>query len=134
MSLTPKELRRQQRQSLAEHEVALMDAIRQVAMLAPDEWPDSKLLAHTRRGLDRAVLHGLDTQPDILNFLSFRHLYGERFDEFPAVRQYLQRTDLPASNRMQHMMLELPFGIWDVVRRRTPPGPSPSGIDPQEQP
>jgi len=74
------ELRRQQRAALQAQEVTLAQAVREAAYLNPEDWPDDALLAHTRRGLDRAVLHGLDTQPDILGFLSFRHLLGERFD------------------------------------------------------
>ena len=123
----PTEQRRQQRAALQEHEVALATAVRGAANLNPRDWPDEALLAHTRRGLDRAVLHGLDTQPDILGFLTFRHLFGERFDEVPAVRQYLARTDLPSDQRMQRMMLELPFDIWQQVGQSTPPGPSPEG-------
>ncbi len=132
--LTPKELRHQLRLSLAEKELELMKAVREVANLNPQDWPDGKLLPHTRRGLDRAVFNRLTTQPDILNFLSFRHLFGERFDEFPAVRKFLDRNDLPASQRMQLMMLELPMAIWDVVIRRTPPGHSALGIDREEKP
>ena len=121
------EQRRQQRAALQAQEVSLAQAVREAAHLSPDDWPDEVLLAHTRRGLDRAVLHGLDTQPDILGFLSFRHLFGERFDEVPAVRQYLARTDLPGDQRMQRMMLELPFDAWQQVGQSTPPGPSPEG-------
>lgn len=134
MPLSNTELRRQQRAALQAHEAMLADAVREVAQLGRRDWPANALLEHTRRGLDRAVLHGLDTQPDLLSFLAFRHLFGERFDEFPAVRRHLARTDLPSGHRMQHMMLTLPLGIWDVVRRRTPPGPSPLGIHPEETP
>jgi len=45
----------------------------------------------------------------------------------PAVRQYLARTDLPSDQRMQRMMLELPFDVWQQVGQSTPPGPSPEG-------
>jgi len=129
MNLQPDEIRRQQREALRQHETALMQALRQSANLDAAQWPDTVLLPHTQRGLDRAVVHGLSTQPDILSFLTFRHLFGERFDEFPAVRDFLARQDLPTANRVQLMMLELPFAIWDIVKRRTPAGPSPSGIE-----
>jgi len=71
---------------------------------------------------------GLSTPDDVIGFLALRHQFGERFDEFPAVRKFLSRTDLPPEGRIQLMMLELPMGIWDVVRRRTPAGESSSPL------
>ncbi len=102
--------------------------MRQTCHLSEQDWPHDRLLAHTRRGLDRAVGWGLSTPDDVIGFLALRHQFGERFDEFPAVRKFLARTDLPPDGRIQLMMLELPMGIWDVVRRRTPAGESSSPL------
>ncbi len=46
--------------------------------------------------------------------------------------QYYQSVDcegevLPCDQRMQRMMLELPFDVWPQVGQSTPPGPSPGG-------
>lgn len=124
MDFTDKEAQRILRERIVESEPAIIAHLRQVCGLDPAAWPDAVLLAHTQRGLDRAIFQGLSTQQDVLGFLALRHTFGERFDEFPAVRDFLARTDLPPDNRVQRMMLELPMGIWDVVKRRTPPGPS----------
>ena len=116
------------RARLVPREPAIADHVRQVWKLDEQSWPQDKLLAHTQRGLDRAVGWNLTTQQDILGFLVLRHQFGERFDEFPAVRKFLSRTDLPPVKRIQQMMLTLPLAIWDVVARRTPPGPSTSTL------
>jgi hypothetical protein len=112
------------RANLVPGEAQLADAMRKIGHLSEQDWPADKLLEHTRRGLDSAIGHGLTTLQDIMGFLTLRHKFGERFDEFPAVRKFLARADLPAGNRIQLMMLTLPLAIWDVVKRRTPSGPS----------
>ncbi|AVS76848.1 hypothetical protein C8246_12690 [Paracidovorax avenae] len=124
MQLDESEMRRVLRRRLAVSESAIAQHMRDVWGLSLDRWPQDVLLAHTRRGLDRAVAQGLRTQQDVLAFLVMRHQFGERFDEFPAVRDFLARPGLPPDNRIASMMLALPMAIWDVVRRRTPPGPS----------
>ena len=124
MDLTSVEQRRILRQRLVASEPAIMAMVRQTALLDPAEWPDERLLPHTQRGLDRAIAQGLRTQEDVIAFLSMRHQFGERFDEFPAVRDFLARDDLPPDQRIPRMMMSLPLAIWDVVRRRTAPGPS----------
>ena len=124
MDFTDAENRRIVRERVRASEQAIMQHLRQVCDLALQEWPDDRLLPHTQRGLDRAIAQGLTTQQDVLNFLCMRHQFGERFDEFPAVRQFLARRDLPPDQRIPLMMMELPLGIWDVVKRRTPAGPS----------
>ena len=53
----------------------------------------------------------------VIGFLVLRHQFGERFDEFPAVRKFLSRSDLPPDNRIQLMMLTLPLGIWEMWSR-----------------
>jgi hypothetical protein len=121
--------RRLLRANLAPREADIAQALRDMLKLDPNEWPEASLLAHTQRGLDQAIFHGMQTDQDILAFLTFRHLYGERFTEFPAVKRFLARTDLPAAPRMQYMMLELPMAIWHVVQRRTPAGPSTETLD-----
>lgn len=117
-------MRKALRLRIVPSEPAIVAHVRQVCDLDEAAWPQAQLLAHTQRGLDRAVAQGLRTQEDVLAFVVLRHQFGERFDEFPAVRKFLARTDLPPDNRVQRMMLEFPLAIWDVVRRRTPPGPS----------
>jgi len=112
------------RTNLVQSEPQIVDHVRVVCSLSIEEWSQDKLLEHTRRGLDRAIAHGLSTQQDVLGFLVLRHLFGERFDEFPAVRKFLARTDLPPDNRILLLMMAHPRAIWDVVKRRTQPGPS----------
>ncbi|MDR2990728.1 MAG: hypothetical protein LBU72_02115 [Burkholderiaceae bacterium] len=124
LKLSAFETRRILRANLAPSEPQLADMVRQIRHLNEQDWPPDKLLEHTRRGLDSAIGHDLSTLQDIMGFLTLRHVFGERFDEFPAVRKFLVRADLPTGNRIQLMMLTLPPLIWDVVQRRTPPGPS----------
>lgn len=124
MQLSDGDMRRVLRQRLVSSESAIMAHVKAVCRLDDAAWPPDTLLAHTRRGLDRAVAQGLQTQEDVLAFLVLRHQFGERFDEFPAVRQFLARTDLPPDHRIARMMQALPLALWDVVQRRTPPGPS----------
>ena len=112
------------RKNLAQHEAATMEHLRQVCGLTEAEWPHERLQAHTRRGLDWAVHWRLHTDQDILSFLILRHEFGERFDEFPSVRKALKGDELPQDNRIAGMMMLLPMAIWDVVKRRTPAGPS----------
>jgi len=126
IKLTEQEMQRALRRNLEPNQAQIADALRQICRLDEQQWPPERLLAHTRRGLDRAIGWNLTTGQDIMSFLALRHQFGERFDEFPAVRKFLSRTDLPVDNRIPLMMLELPLAIWDVVRRRTPAGPSPS--------
>jgi len=120
------ETRRILRANVAPSEPKIADLMRKTCNLSEQDWPQDKLLEHTRRGLDRAIDQDLTTQQDVMDFLVLRHVFGERFDEFPAVRKFLARTDLPPDNRILLMMLTLPLAIWNVVKRRTPPGPSPS--------
>jgi hypothetical protein len=124
LKLDAYEMRRILRLSLARDELQLAELMRKIFNLGLDEWPQDKLLEHTRRGLDRAIAHNLTVGQDITRFLVMRHQFGERFDEFPAVRKFLARKDLPVDDRIEMMMLTLPPLIWDVVKRRTPPGPS----------
>jgi hypothetical protein len=118
------QMRTMLRTNLVQSESKLADMVRQICFLGEQEWPADKLLEHTRRGLDHAIGNDLSTQEDIVGFLVLRHQFGERFDEFPAVRKFFARADLPPDNRIQLLMLTLPLAIWDVVKRRTPPGPS----------
>lgn len=122
LKLDQLEMQRTLRLNLVQSEQAIADIVRQSCNLDEAEWPQDKLLAHTRRGLDQAIGWNLTTQEDVIGFLVLRQQFGERFDEFPAVRKFLSRSDLPPDNRIQLMMLTLPLGIWDVVRRRTPQG------------
>ena len=117
-------MRRILRLGLVRDEAQLAELMRKVFKLSLDEWPQDKLLAHTQRGLDRAIAHDLTDGQDITRFLVLRHQYGERFDEFPAVRKFLARKDLPSDGRIEMMLLTLSPLIWSVVKRRTPPGPS----------
>ncbi len=133
MELSNDEIRRMLRQNLVPSEGEIAQHLREVCQLTQDEWPDARLLSHTQRGLDRAIAQGLTTQQDVLAFLALRHQYGERFDEFPAVRNFLARTDLAVGNRIAQMFLEQPLALWDVVRRRTQPGPS-GPFNPKEKP
>jgi hypothetical protein len=122
------------RANIVHSEPQITDAVRQICNLDEQDWPPDKLLEHTRRGLDSAIGHDLSTLQDIMGFLTLRHVFGERFDEFPAVRKFLARKDLPTGNRIQLMMLTLPPMIWDVVKRRTPPGPSTAAAFPRARP
>ena len=122
LKLDQLEMQRALRLNLVQSEDAIADIVRQSCSLNEAEWPQDKLLAHTQRGLDQAIGWNLTTQEDVIGFLVLRQQFGERFDEFPAVRKFLARNDLPPDNRIQLMMLTLPLGIWDVVRRRTPQG------------
>jgi len=124
LKLDAYEMRRILRLSLARNELQLAELMRKVFNLDLEQWPEEKLLTHTRRGMDHAIAHNLTTMQDITQFLVMRHRFGERFDEFPAVRQFLARTDLPTEGRIELMMLTLPPAIWAVVQRRTPSGPS----------
>ena len=114
------ESRRMSRATLAQAESQIVEVVRQANDLDPTNWPFEKLQAHTRRGLDQAVVHRLTAIQDVIEFLTLRHQFGERFDEFPAVRKFLARNDLPPTRRIQQMMLELPTAIWAVVVRRAP--------------
>ena len=120
LKLDQLEMQRTLRLNLKQSEGAIADIVRQACDLDEATWPQDKLLAHTQRGLDQAIRWNLTTQEDIVGFLVLRHQFGERFDEFPAVRKFLGRSDLPTTRRVQHMMLALPIGIWSVVQRRTP--------------
>ena len=124
LKLDADEMRRILRLNFTRDEQPITELMRTTMELDLQQWPQDKLLEHTRRGLDRAIAHNLSTQRDVMRFLVMRHQYGERFDEFPAVRKFLQRKDLPVDDRIEMMMLTLPMLIWDVVKRRTPPGPS----------
>ena len=124
LKLDQLEMQRTLRLNLVQSEPQIADIVRQSCDLDEAAWPQDQLLAHTRRGLDQAIGWNLTTQEDVIGFLVLRHQFGERFDEFPAVRKFLSRSDLPPDNRIQLMMLTLPLGIWDVVKRRTPPGQS----------
>lgn len=128
MEISTLEMQRTLRRNLVPSEEGIAAIVRQTCHLSEQDWPHDRLLAHTRRGLDRAVGWGLSTPDDVIGFLALRHQFGERFDEFPAVRKFLARTDLPPDGCIQLMMLELPMGIWDVVRRRTPAGESSSPL------
>jgi len=118
------EMQRTLRLNLVQSEPHIAEVMRKAFNLQEPEWPSDRLLPHIQRGLDSAIGWNLTTQQDIMDFLALRHLFGERFDEFPAVRKFLSRTDLPVSNRIRLMMAQLPLAIWDVVQRRTPAGPS----------
>lgn len=120
IQINDEESRRMTRATLAQAETRIMEVVRQANSLDPVRWPPAKLQAHTRRGLDRAVAHNLTAIQDVIEFLTLRHAFGERFDEFPAVKKFLSRNDLPPTRRIQQMMLELPAAIWAVVLRRTP--------------
>lgn len=133
MELSNDEIRRMLRKNLVQSEGEIAQHLREVCHLTQEDWPDTRLLAHTQRGLDRAISQGLTTQQDVLAFLALRHQYGERFDEFPAVRNFLARTDLAVGNRIPQMFLELPLALWDVVGRRTQVGES-GPFNPKEKP
>ncbi len=128
MEISALEKLRALRRNLVPGEERIAQIVRQACQLSEHDWPPARLLAHTRRGLDRAVGWGLSTQQDMIGFLALRHQFGERFDEFPAVRRFLSRSDLPPDGRIPLMMLEHPMAIWDVVRRRTPAGESTSPL------
>ena len=122
LKLDQLEMQRTLRLNLVQSEPQIADIVRQSCDLDEAAWPQDQLLAHTRRGLDQAIGWNLTTQEDVIGFLVLRHQFCERFDEFPAVCKFLSRSDLPPDNRIQLMMLTLPLGTWDVVKRRTPKG------------
>ena len=120
IQINDEESRRMTRATLAQAEPQIIDVVRQANDLDTVLWPPEKLQAHTRRGFDQAVSHQLTAIQDVIEFLTLRHQFGEHFDEFPAVKKFLARDDLPPTRRIQHMMLTLPAAIWAVVLRRTP--------------
>lgn len=117
MDLGDQEQQRMVRAMLEEDLDEIIQMVRRACALSQAEWPDARLRAQTRFGLDRAVAHDLIGAPDVMHFLILRHTIAERFDEFPAVKKFLARTDLPPTGKIELMMLELPLGIWEVVQR-----------------
>lgn len=133
MQLETAQLQDMFRQRLLANLPALNDALRQACHLPLDVWPEDRLQAHTREGIELALKHGMSSGEDVMGWLSLRHSVSERFHEFPAVRDHLARTDLPPANRMHHMFQALPLGIWSIIRRRLPnPWYAPSQAGPDD--
>lgn len=108
------------RHRLQENAPTIAAALRESCQLPADAWPDDRLIAHTRAGIDRALERGLTGGLDVVGFLSLRHSVSDRFDEFPAVRHFFERTDLAPDNRMFQLFTALPLAIWSLIRRRLP--------------
>lgn len=93
--------------------------VRKACGLDAKSWPDDRLIPHSKEGIERAIKYGMACLEDVVGFLMLLHLIGQNFDQLPAIRQELKRTDLPSVGRIEALFLHLPLAVWDIAKRRT---------------
>ena len=93
--------------------------VRKACGLDTKAWPDDRLTRYCRDGIEPALKYRMATLEDVVGFLMLRHLISPNFDQLPAIRRELQRTDLPVNGRIEALFLHLPLAVWDIARRRT---------------
>lgn len=111
--------KRMYRLSLLDRMDEILPVVRRVFDLDAQQWPDHKLRGPTIEKIDTALSLGLTSFTDIIAFMVLLRTVSPRFYEFPKVKQFLARKDLPLNGRVERMLLELHPGTWDVVARRT---------------
>ncbi len=104
---------------LAEMHEELLPVVRQACRIAPQQATDAQVFEWMDLAIDVALDNGMRCVSDVVAFLSLLRSVGPRFHEFPAVRQYFARADLPAEGRVLGLFEALPLAIWAVVQRHS---------------
>jgi hypothetical protein len=107
---------------LHEMQAELMPVVRQACKLPESQLDDAACAAWMQAGIDLAVANGMACMEDVVGFMAMLRSVGPRFHEFPAVRKYLARPDLPATGRILGLFEALPLALWAVVQRRSSGG------------
>jgi hypothetical protein len=107
------------RLQLRELRVELIPIIRASCKLPEGSITDERLVEWMTAQIDIAVDRGMQSVRDVVAFLVLLRSVGPRFYEFPAVKKFLTRSDLPVDGKIERMFLDLPVAIWAVVQRHS---------------
>lgn len=117
LPISPEHAREMFRFRLRELRPDLLPIVRRACALDDDSLNEQKLGAWIDSATDAALACGMRSVGDVVAFMTLLRTVGPRFHEFPAVRQFFQRTDLPADGRIARLFAEVPLALWAVVQR-----------------
>jgi hypothetical protein len=80
--------------------------------------PDDILRERIRSGIARARSHGFAWQSSIAKFVSLMLRFAPNFDEYPPIRQLLDRTDVEPEARADLLFTEIAAEHWEGAEVR----------------
>ena len=80
--------------------------------------PDDILRERIRSGIARARSHGFQWQSSIAKFVSLMLRFAPNFDEYPPIRQLLDRMDVEPESRADLLFSEIAAEHWEGAEAR----------------
>ena len=79
-------------------------------------WSDDELRDRIRNGISRARSHGFEWQSSLAKFVMLMIRFAPNFDQYPAVYELLERSDVSSESRADLLFTEIAPEEWANIQ------------------